>query len=514
MGGRDKSGDRCTRVSPAHLRWIGAGILGLGLLTQACGKTARRGSTPHADGEAGASSVVAGGAHFDEPVSAGESSGGSDVGGSSRVGGAAGVGGATGEAGGPSPEGGAPPEPRRPITARVVDPVTGPVEAMKLYIDGETFVSDADGIVHATAPLGEYDVVILDTTLGGAQVESPTGLQVYQGITTATPVFSLPRDYETDGGSKAQGTVKGTYPDGLFGGIGFDAQPAQLAGMSSNVTAGAYHASAGWYLMDVNADGHLMALFWSRNADSQPTAFWFGQTAVKWGPSLPLVATDIDVAALPSKELALQIKVPAGTHAYGTFNTGPGGASRYNGTSFSWTAGADAALGATTHLVPQEPLPNPALHTSLELLYGENLGDSKLPTGNITTRIPANAAVLALDEVNLPTLLEPADGAKKIAATTKFTFEALANTCHVVRISMPHPGYVPYDVTIHTARGEFTPPDLSSSGQFWPSAQTGNWSVTSTGPCPSMDALVTPSEVVPDTSTRFWLGARTFTTAR
>ncbi len=487
------------------MRWVGAGLLGLGLLTQACGKTARDGAAPHGDHPP----PTVGGAHDDYPAMAGEP----PVGGPTPIGGSGAVGGAPGQAGdGGAPNeggvGGVAPEPRRPITAHVVDPVMGPVEGMKVYIAGETFVSDADGIVKATAPVGEYDAVVLDTGFdSGADAEWATGIHMYQGLTTAAPVFSLPRDYadQLPPESEAHGKVRGSYPDGLFGGIVFDAVPPQLWAVKSVVTAGVYDILAAWYVSDTSTDGHLNAMLWSRNADSQPTAFWFGQTAITWGPSLPLVTTDINVAPLPARELTLQVQLPAGTHAYGTFNTGPAGGSGYFGTAFAWTAGADDALVATTHVVPVEPLPNPALHTSFELVYGENVADSKLPAGTVVTRLPIADNVLMIDNPKLPTLLQPADGAKKITATTTFRFDAIPNTCHTVRLD---------GVTIHTARGEFTPPDLGPSGAPWPSAQAVDWSVTSTGPCSSIDALVTPSDVVAERTTWFSLGTRTFTTAR
>lgn len=493
MAGRECSGQRRSRM-----RWVGASVLGFGLMTPACGQTAHEGSSP-GEGDAGSSPVALGGAPEDKPVMGGEApiGGSATVGGSGAGGGDAGASqaGASSDAG----AGGAPPEPRRPITAHVVDPVMGPVEGMKLYIAGETFVSDADGIVNATAPVGEYDAVVLDTYSDSGS-DWATGIQVYQGLTTDAPVFSLPRDYldQDMPPSSAKGAVNGSYPDGSFGQIGFDKHPAQLISMASNIEAGAYTATATWYVNDLKTNGNLLALLWSRDSNNRPTAFWFGQTPIEWGPFLPVVVADIDVAPQPSRPITLQINSPAGTSVSGLVRAGP----------FSWPAGADDSLGNVPYLVPQ---PNAQLPLSIELTYGPVSHES---SGWIITRIPDNVDSIAPELPELPTLLEPADGVKKLAVETKFRFDAIPNTCHSIGFTMSTPAYANIALTLHTARDEFSAPDLGPSGPSWLSAASGRWSVISAGPCSSIDALVTPSAIVPDRSTWFSLGARTFTTAR
>ncbi len=124
--------------------------------------------------------------------------------------------------------------------------------------------------------------------------------------------------------------------------------------------------------------------------------------------------------------------------------------------------------------------------------------------------IPTDADTLTIHGPPVPTLLEPAEAASKVAATAQFSFTAIPNTCHEVLLATTYG----YHVTIHTLRSQLTPPDLSGLGITWQKRAAGTWSVTSTGPCSSIDALVTSTSTVPDQTSQFFLGGRTFTTAR
>ncbi len=490
MGGRDRNG-----IGRVRVRWIGVGVLGLGLLTQSCGKTERPGSTPHVIGEAGGSPVVAGGARFDGPTSAGESPGGAF-----SVSGAAGAGGTPGEAGalGEAGAGGMAPEPRRPITARIVDEVAGGIEGMKLYIAGETFVSDADGIVHAAAPFGAYDALVLDTDAPTSPREYTTGIHLYEGLTTDHPQFSIYYDYADQflPESKAAGTLLGTYPDGLTTNIGFSTPSPQFITASGKIANGAYTAKGEWYFQDALAGGTLMALLWSPNADNLPTGFWFGQSAFIWGPSIP-ITTNIPIAPIASKAFKVQTDLPPGVTSLAYIHSG----------TSAWVVSGDA-LTTQTFVLPAPPFANPALSPTVLISYGAVSGYA--PLAWLTVPFPTDTDTLTIHGPPVPTLLEPADGAGKVAATTPFTFSAVPDTCHEVLLDTDYG----YHVIIHTTRNELAPPDLSGLGITWQKRAAGTWSVTSTGPCSSIDALVAPADAVPDHRAQFSLGSRTFTTAR
>ncbi len=107
-------------------------------------------------------------------------------------------------------------------------------------------------------------------------------------------------------------------------------------------------------------------------------------------------------------------------------------------------------------------------------------------------------------------LAVPSGSQARRARWVQFSFTPVPDTCHEVHLDTDYG----YHVTIHTLRHELAPPDLSGLGITWQKRAAGTWRVRSTGPCSSIDALVTPTDVVPERTTGFSLGSRTFTTAR
>jgi hypothetical protein len=454
-------------------------------LAAACGKTTQ----PHQQ-------LIVAGQRFDDSAG-GAAAGSNDM---PREGGAPPQTGGTGwagealdpGAGGPTGDAGAPPKTTRPITATVFDLTPEPLEGVKLIIDGQTFVSDTKGVVHAEAPLGAYDVLVDDTEVS----EYGSGYNLYQGVTVDELVFALPRDYADQFPPEGNGSGKltGAFPNDATGLVGFDSTSGDLFAGAATPLNGAYKLHGTWYV-GIPATGDLTALLWTLDASQHPNAYWFGSAPLTWDPSKAF-EKDIALSTAATHDVSFHVAAPVGADIGAYFRVGP--------LAILQKAPQDVPLTLPKSLVTSAGPLEPSLVVNLA-----KTADTATPRATIHTALTDLTSTLL---VTLPEFVEPlapAENATKVRATATFAATEVANSCKVFRISAPG-----YSAAVHTVRSEVTPPDMSVVGDAWPKGKQGYFSVEVQSPCPSIDWLLSKKTDPAAQQAVYSSGARYFTTAK
>ncbi len=431
-------------------------------------------------GEAGGSGGTKGGT-----TSGGSDSGGSDSGGSGGQGGGSGGGTAQGGVSAGGTETGGTPAGGEGGGGSVASPVSGalidfwghPLANVPMDVGGTLTVTDTNGEFEVADVAEEYDVSLLvEFGLDAAEVygwvfqgltrRDPT-LQIYSGLPQRSGSFSLT---QSGGEFTANRTLTVAFggPDGAssrtgLGESGLGSASALWRGPSQTTTT---------------AHG----LLWQFDASTDmPTDYLAYDTA-------PAVLA-------PGSPFALQLDLTSEDIAAGNLQTtvtASGFGSRTNRAFVHFDTGAAIeiardyrGLDTFTYLVPT--LPN----SSVTVVASEGGDSYYMPFGLAHADGLASSSMPELTIPTPVTLLQPADGASGVDASTAFAFSGGSDAGRVRLVSIQHRD-VYSGIYIVTTNEQFTIPDVVQGSYQLPGGGFIDWYVETHGEYNSVDDAAEP----------------------
>jgi hypothetical protein len=214
------------------------------------------------------------------------------------------------------------------------------------------------------------------------------------------------------------------------------------------------------------ATGKLFALYWACPTSCQtnaPDSYWYAvQDAVTLRVGVTTDVPPLALAPAPTAQLAVNVSAPAGLSPEANVGFAFGGSRTY-----WWSPAGLAPVGVNSVLLPVL-----ADLRSMVTIEAHPLSGGWTYAGWIGTTPAATPVDLALHEV--PSLVEPPDGASGVGPGTRFSWSGATGTLHLPDLwstaGAPH-----FRVT--TASPSFDVPDLVSLGVVVPTGTSYHWTV-------------------------------------